>query len=96
MKLRYTNRAATELDAVLSSLDLASPQGARRVRKRLQDTIDLLLRYPSAGRLTNKRQLRRITVFPYPYVIFYRASTTGIIIYGIRHTARKPFASTTL
>ncbi|MDO9443021.1 MAG: type II toxin-antitoxin system RelE/ParE family toxin, partial [Beijerinckiaceae bacterium] len=96
LKLRFTNRAATELDAVLSSLDRVSPVGAKRVRQRLQDTIDLLLRYPSAGRLTDKRQVRRVPVFPYPYVIFYRASTTEITIHAVRHSARKPPAPTTL
>jgi toxin ParE1/3/4 len=90
VKLRYTRRAAAELDEVLSGIDRQSPQGARHIKQRLQTVIDLLLQYPQAGRLTNKSGLRRVVAFPYPYLIYYRASDNEIVIHGIRHSARRP------
>jgi plasmid stabilization system protein ParE len=57
VKLRFTIRAAAELDQVLISIDRHSPQGARHVKQRLLTVIDLLLQYPRAGRLTNKGPL---------------------------------------
>ncbi|NVN87908.1 MAG: type II toxin-antitoxin system RelE/ParE family toxin [Rhodopseudomonas sp.] len=90
MKLRFTIRAATELDEVLTSIDRHSPQGARHVKQRLFTVIDLLLEYPQAGRLTNKGRLRRVVAYPYPYLIFYRATEAEIVIHGVRHSARHP------
>jgi hypothetical protein len=54
VKLRYTLRAAAELDEVLAYIVALSPQGARRVQARIQLIIELLLQHPRAGQnLTN-------------------------------------------
>ena len=90
MKLRYTLRAAAELDEVLAYIDERSPLGARHVKTRIQEMMALLLLHPHAGSLTSKRGLRRVIVYPYPYLIFYRATETEIIIHGVRHSARHP------
>lgn len=90
MKLRYTIRAAAELDEVLTSIDERSPQGAQHVKERLHAVINLLLQYPEAGRLTSKGRLRRVVAYPYPYLIFYRATDAEVVIHGVRHTARRP------
>ena len=52
MKLRYTLRAAAELDEILTGIAEQSPQGARRVQTRIQVIINLLLQHPLAGQLT--------------------------------------------
>ncbi len=90
MKLRYTRRAADELAKVLDYIDERSPQGANRVKLRILEMTTLLLQHPQVGTLTTKRRLRRIVVYPYPYLIFYQATETEIIIHGIRHSARSP------
>jgi plasmid stabilization system protein ParE len=89
LKLRYTLRAAAELDDVLGLIAAQSPSGARNVQKRIQGFIDLLLLYPHAGQRVSKSGLRRVVVTPYPYLIFYRAKEDEIIIHGVRHGARK-------
>jgi toxin ParE1/3/4 len=43
VRLRYTPRAAAELDEVLAYIEARSPQGARRVQMRIQLIIDLLV-----------------------------------------------------
>lgn len=90
MKLRYTLRAAAELDEILAYIDERSPQGARNVKVRVHEMIALLLQHPHAGPLTSKSRLRRMVAYPYPYLIFYRATETEIIIHGVRHSARRP------
>ena len=90
MKLRYTLRAAVELDEVLTYIGERSPQGARRVQTRIHVVINLLLRHPHAGQLTSKGRLRRMVVSPYPYLIFYQATEDEIVIHGVRHSARRP------
>ncbi|WBU29236.1 type II toxin-antitoxin system RelE/ParE family toxin [Rhodopseudomonas palustris] len=89
MKLRYTIRAAAELDKILNFIDQRSPRGASHVKARVRAVIELLLEYPEAGRETT-RGLRRVVAYPYPYVIFYQATPSEIIIHGVRHSARKP------
>jgi toxin ParE1/3/4 len=90
VKLRYTPRAAAELDKVLSDIELESRQGALRVKARVQSVINLILQYPGAGPVRGKRDVRRIVVHPYPYLIFYKATADEVVIHGVRHAARRP------
>jgi toxin ParE1/3/4 len=59
VKLRYTRRAAAELDEVLAYIEDRSPLGARHVQARIQTIIDLLLQHPHAGRIASDGRLRR-------------------------------------
>ena len=90
VKLRYTLPALADLAAILDYIAAHSPQGARRVQARIQALIDPLLLYPDIGRRTNDLAIRRMTTRPYPYVVFYEATETEVIIHAIRHAARDP------
>ncbi|MFF8800134.1 MULTISPECIES: type II toxin-antitoxin system RelE/ParE family toxin [unclassified Methylobacterium] len=90
MRLHYTPDAAAELDAILTYIASLSPQGARRVQRRIQAVIDLLLLHPLSGHATSLRPMRRIVATPYPYLIFYEATEDEVVILGIRHAARDP------
>jgi toxin ParE1/3/4 len=48
------------------------------------------LRYPHIGRRTNDPAIRRIMAMPYPYLVFYEATETEVIIHAVRHAARAP------
>ncbi|WP_428490384.1 type II toxin-antitoxin system RelE/ParE family toxin [Rhodopila sp.] len=90
MKLRYTLPALADLDSVLGYIAAHSPQGAKRVRARIQVIIDLLLLYPGLGTRTDDPSIPRMTASPYPYLIFYQVTEAEIIIHAVRHAARKP------
>ena len=90
MKVRYTRRALRQLAEILDYIDARSPQGADNVKRRLQAVVDLLADHPNSGRLTRKDGVRRAVAMPYPYVIFYRPDTTGIVVHWLRHAARRP------
>jgi toxin ParE1/3/4 len=90
VKLRYTLPALADLSSVLDYIAAHSPQGARRVQARLKAIIDLLLLHPAIGARTEDPAIRRMPTRPYPYVIFYEATETEIIIHAIRHSARDP------
>jgi toxin ParE1/3/4 len=90
VRLRYTLRAAAELDSVLAYIAGRSPQGALRVQVRIRLIINMLLQHPHAGQLTSKGRLRRMTASPYPYLIVYEATEDEIVIHGVRHSARDP------
>jgi plasmid stabilization system protein ParE len=90
VKLRYTLPALADLSGILDYIAALSPQGARRVQARIQALTDLLLLHPHIGRLTNDPAIRRMTTTPYPYLVFYEATETEIIIHAVRHAARDP------
>jgi plasmid stabilization system protein ParE len=92
VRLRYTRRAVAELDEALSFIERQSPKGALSVKERIQEVIALLLQHPHAGPLTNKSRLRRIVAYPYPYLIFYQATETEIVIHGAGHGSRRRFS----
>jgi hypothetical protein len=60
------------------------------VQARIQAIIDLLLQHPHIGTRTNDLTIRRMTAVPYPYLIFYEATESEIIIHAVRHAARDP------
>jgi plasmid stabilization system protein ParE len=66
VKVRFTLRAAADLDHILAYIDKRSPPGARRVQARIQAIVDLIALHPQAGRITSRRLLRRVVVHPYP------------------------------
>lgn len=90
MRLRFTLPAADDLDGILTYIEAHSPTGARRVQRRLQSVLAVLLQHPQAGQLTRRPGMRRIVVTPYPYLVFYRVTGDEIVIHGVRHAARKP------
>ena len=90
VRLRYTLPALTDLSAILDYIASQSPQRAHRVQARIQTLIELLLQFPHIGRRTNDPSIRRITATPYPYLVFYEATNTEIIIHAVRHAARDP------
>lgn len=90
VRLRYTLPALVELDAILEYIEAHSSQGARRVQARIKALVDLLLLHPHIGVRTDDPTIRRLTVSPYPYIVFYEPTEAEIIIHAVRHSARAP------
>jgi plasmid stabilization system protein ParE len=90
VRLRYTLPALADLSAILDYLAAQSPRGARRVQARIQALTDLLLLHPHIGRRTNDPAIRRMRTTPYPFLVFYEATETEIIVHAVRHAARDP------
>jgi plasmid stabilization system protein ParE len=88
--IRYTLPALADLDSILAFIAEASPQGAVRVQKRIQDVISLLPDHPEIGLRTDDPDIRRLTTTPYPFLVFYEIREREIIIHAIRHGARDP------
>jgi toxin ParE1/3/4 len=90
VRLRVTRRAATQIAKALDYIEAESPQGANRMRERIQTLFLLLTHHPYAGQLTDLPGVRRLVVSPYPYLIFYRVIDDEIIVQRMRHTSRRP------
>jgi toxin ParE1/3/4 len=89
VKVRFTKRAAAQIAAALGFVAAQSPQGADRIRDRLQFVLMLLRDHPQAGRPTSRPGVRRLAARPYPYLIDYRVTETEIIVQRFRHAARR-------
>ena len=90
MKLRLTRTAARQLDHVLADITRHYPPSADAVLQQIGACLELLLRHPYAGQMTDRRGIRRIVVSPYPYIMTYRVGADEVIVRTIRHTARRP------
>ena len=90
MRLRFTRRAATQIAKALEYIEADSPQGANHVRERIRTLFRLLEQHPYAGQATDLPGVRRLTLSPYPYLIFYRVTDSEVIVQRMRHTARQP------
>jgi toxin ParE1/3/4 len=90
VKLRVTRRAATQIAKALDYIEADSPQGANHVRERIQTLFRLLGQHPYAGQATDLPGVRRLTLSPYPYLIFYRITDSEVIVQRMRHTSRRP------
>jgi len=89
LKVRYTPRAARQLDAILDYIDARSPQGAAHVFDRIEATLAMLADHPNSGQALPQSSMRRIVATPYPYLIFYSVTAEGVTIHRIRHAARR-------
>ena len=92
MKLVYSRRALTDLNAIASYYAAsASPGIAGSIERRLVSVIDRICRSPeSAPRVSQRSQVRVAAVVRYPFRIFYRVRGDTIDILHIRHTSRRP------
>jgi plasmid stabilization system protein ParE len=90
VKVRFTLPAYADLAEILDHIGRWSPQGAIRVNQRIRTLIELLLKHPHLGRLTDDPTIRRMPTSPYPYLVFYEVTADEVIIHAVRHGARDP------
>jgi toxin ParE1/3/4 len=55
VKLRFTKRAVRQIEEIIDAIAQESPQGARRVRERMQSITTLLIEHPHIGQQTELR-----------------------------------------
>ena len=92
MRLRVTRRAAAQIEQALDYIEAESLQGANHLRDRIRTLFLLLEHHPHAGQATDLPGVRRLTVSPYPYLIFYRVTGEEVIVQRMRHTSRRPLS----
>ena len=90
MRLRYTDRSLAQIDRALGYVRYRSPQGATNVRRRLLAMLSMIQQQPRAGTPTNRPDVFRLWLHPYPYIIDYRVVEDEIIVQRFRHAARRP------
>jgi plasmid stabilization system protein ParE len=89
-RVRISRRARRDLDEIADYLLARSPAAALRFAEVVNDIFDILGRYPHLG--SKNRRLARVRTWliaGFPYRLHYCATSDGIEILHIRHTARR-------
>jgi plasmid stabilization system protein ParE len=92
VKLRYTERAIGDLEAIHSYIAENNPSAAVAVGSRIRDAIELLADFPGLGRPSRIDKFRVLVVAGTPYAVYYtiRKRAREVVIAHIRHTRRRP------
>ena len=91
MKLRYTERAIADLEAIQAHVARHNPRAAAMLGKRIRTALDLLADFPGLGRKRDD-EVRALPIVTHPYVVYYSLDERAgeVIILHVRHGRRRP------
>jgi len=89
VKLRFTPRARDDLVEIADFLRERNPRAALQVRAAILNSLQMIARYPSAGRLQTTARIRKLVVRRYPYLVYYTLRDQEIIVLSVKHAARR-------
>ncbi len=90
MRVRYTPRAFSDLDAIRTYIAQHNPAASGRVVALIEKIVFRLGNFPESGQRSDEFDVRVIYSTRYPYRIYYRVASGEILILHIRHAARRP------
>jgi plasmid stabilization system protein ParE len=90
MKFRLAPSAISEIETILQGLAAESAVGAMAVAARFDQVFRKIEDFPAIGKPTNRKNMRCANTHPYPYLIFYKTSSSLIEVVAVRHGARSP------
>jgi toxin ParE1/3/4 len=90
MRVRYTPRAFSDLDAIRTYIEQHNPVAAKRVVTVIEKIVARLGDFPDSGQKSDELDVRVIFTTRYPYRIYYRIIADEISVLHIRHAARRP------
>jgi toxin ParE1/3/4 len=89
LKLRYTSRAQADLSELFNYLDMRDKPAAIRVINAIEHSAEILATHPLTGRQTDLAEVRVKPVPNFPYLIFYHAIGSDLIVLRVWHSARE-------
>lgn len=95
MKVRLSRRAARDLVEIADHVTRTNPDAARSIGAAIAASQRLISEHPRIGRLQKGRDLRKLVVPRYGYLIYYRViDRAGLVaIVTIRHASRDRITS---
>jgi toxin ParE1/3/4 len=91
MRVRYTLRAQTDLDAIFNYLDQRAPAAARAVKEVIERRISRLAEFPFMAPATDEPGIYELTIVRYPYKVYYEVHGEEVWIMHIRDARRRPW-----
>jgi toxin ParE1/3/4 len=91
VKLRFTPRATADLTDIADYIQTESPQGARRVREAILESLELAAHFPRIGRQQSVTGVRKVVTRRYGYLIYYLLDEVSdeLVVLTIQHPARE-------
>jgi toxin ParE1/3/4 len=91
MKVRYTLRARSDLDAIYSYIERWAPIAAQSVKDLIERRIARLADFPRMAPETDESGIYELTIVRYPYNVYYEVVGDEVWIIHIRDARRKPW-----
>jgi plasmid stabilization system protein ParE len=91
MRVRYTLRARSDLQAIIEYIVERNPVGAPNLKRAMNRTLELIGQYPAGGRRIGEQGTRVLPVGRYPYLIYWSVEAGEAWIVHIRHASRRPW-----
>jgi len=88
MRIRWTPRAAADLDAIYEYLKEHHPHFIRRTMRQLYEAAFSLKTPPQRGRIGREEGTRELLCLPLPYISAYRFKSDSVKILHIHHSAQ--------
>ncbi len=91
MTVRFTPTGRTQFLAAIAYIRRENPQAAASFRRRVEEVLRRLERYPESGRIVPEfpdLPYRELIVRPYRF--FYRVGEPIVWVVAVRHAARLP------
>jgi addiction module RelE/StbE family toxin len=88
MKVFWSPRAASDLQAAVDYISADNPDAAERVALRIQESVAVLAALPHSGRAGFHPGTREWVFHPWPYIAVYRVTQDAVRIVRVRHAAR--------
>jgi len=88
MSARYTREALGDLDQISSYLAEHNSAVAAAFLNAINSVVERLARFPLSAQATEMPGIRAAPVLHYPYIVFYTAEDSDVVIHYVRHAAR--------
>lgn len=88
MSVRYSPRSIKDLDHIRRYISKDNPSAAWVVASFIRRAIRNLEEWPYQGRATEEKNIRRLVVTNYPYVVYYRVHDDEVVILTVTHAAQ--------
>ncbi|WP_366929814.1 type II toxin-antitoxin system RelE/ParE family toxin [uncultured Thiodictyon sp.] len=89
MRIRWTRRAARDLDGIEAYIEVDDRQAAVRAVLRIMDAVEHLADHPYLGRSGRVADTRELVVPSTPYIVAYRLTADALEILRVLHCAMR-------
>lgn len=89
MKIRWLDQAVLDLKAVKAHIARDNPAAAAGIAQRIREAVQVVGRYPAAGRIGRVPDTREVVVSGTPYIIPYRIKANVVEILRVLHAAQE-------
>ena len=89
MEVRWSLKAADDLEQIVRYIQHDDPEAARRVARRIYERAGGLQTFPNRGRPGRVEDTRELTLAPLPFIIIYRVVPEAVEVVRILHGAQR-------